>query len=87
MMKPTEIAKLFSDYIEEGTTPKGLKVKTFFNHLTHAQKRIVANNVAKAYSSYIQEEKEKEEQKKKMKKEISELKKKAKEFGLTILDN
>ncbi len=86
-MKPTEIARVFSDYLEEGTTPKGAKVKSFFNQLSTAQKRIVANNVAKAYSTYVQEEKEKAEQKKKLKKEISELKKRAKELGLSVKED
>lgn len=32
-MKPAEIANIFTEYIEEGTTPKGLKVQAFFNQL------------------------------------------------------
>lgn len=83
-MKPKEIANQFSEYIEDGTTPKGVKIQSFFSHLTPAQKRIVAKNISKAYASFLEEEKEKADMRKKKKKEITELKKKAKELGLTI---
>jgi TRAP-type mannitol/chloroaromatic compound transport system substrate-binding protein len=83
-MKPNEIAKLFSEFIEEGTTAKGVKVKSFFNGLPDSQKRIVANNIAKAYATYQEEEKAKADLRKRKKKEIAELKRKAKELGLTI---
>jgi len=83
-MKPKEIANLFSEYLEEGTTPKGAKIQSFFTHLTSSQKRIVANNIAKAYGSYLEEEKKQSELRKKKKKEIAEIKRKAKELGLVI---
>jgi hypothetical protein len=83
-MKPNEVAKIFSDFLEEGTTAKGVKIQSFFNRLSNAQKRIVANNVSKAYAKFVEEEKAKSELKKKKKKEIAELKKKAKELGLTV---
>ena len=85
-MKPNEIAKLFGDYIEQGTTPKGVKIQSFFNQLPDSQKKVVANNVAKAFESFLKNEKEREEMKKKRKKEIAELKKKAKELGLTVTE-
>lgn len=85
-MKPKEIAALFSEYMEEGTTPKGLKIQSFFSYLDSSQKRVVANNIAKAYKTYTEEEKEKEELRKKKKKEISDLKKKAKQLGLKITE-
>jgi peptidyl-tRNA hydrolase len=85
-MKPAEIAKLFADYIEQGTTPKGLKVQSFFNQLPDSQKKAVANNVSKAFEAYQKAEEEKAEMRKKRKKEIAELKKKAKELGLTLVD-
>jgi hypothetical protein len=50
-MKPNEIAKLFSEFIEEGTSAKGVKIKSFFSRLPDSQKRIVANNIAKAYDT------------------------------------
>ncbi len=80
------MAETFSEYMEEGTTPKGVKVKSFFSHLSPAEKRLVANNVSKAYASFLHEEKAKAEARKKKKKEISDLKKKAKELGLKIVD-
>jgi Na+/phosphate symporter len=83
-MKPTEIAKLFTEYLEESTTPKGVKIHAFFSHLDSSQKRIVSKNIAKAYAAFLQEEKELEERRKKNKKEIAELKKRAKELGLII---
>lgn len=83
-MKPIEIANLFSDYIEEGTTPKGVKIQSFFNHLTSSQKAIVAKNVSKAYASHLEDEKQKADLRKMKKKEIAEIKKKAKELGLVI---
>jgi succinylglutamate desuccinylase len=83
-MRPAEIAKLFSEYLEAGTTPKGTKVKSFFGNLPAAQKRLVAKNVAKAYEDHLQAEKEKVEARKKRRKEISELKKKAKELGMVL---
>lgn len=83
-MKPTDIAKLFSEYLEESTTPKGVKVQAFFSHLDASQKRIVSKNIAKAYAIYLQEENELAERRKKNKKEIAELKKKAKELGLIV---
>jgi hypothetical protein len=85
-MKPKEIANIFSSYIEEGTTPKGVKIQSFFSHLTSSQKAIVAKNISKAYASYLQEEKEKSDIRKKKKNEISKLKRKAKEFGLIITE-
>lgn len=86
-MKPKEIASVFSEYIEEGTTPKGSKIISFFSHLTSSQKRLVARNISKAYASFLEEEKEKAELKQKKKKEIAELKRKAKALGLTISDS
>ena len=83
-MKPIEIAKHFSAYLEEGTTGKGIKIQSFFSHLTASEKRIVAQNVAKAYAGYLQDEKAKADLRKKKKKEIIELKKKAIELGLVI---
>lgn len=83
-MKPNEIAKQFATYLDEGTTAKGVKVQSFFGHLSPAQKRLVAKNISKAYASHLQEEKDKFELRKKKKKEISELKRKAKELGLKI---
>lgn len=83
-MKPTEIAKLFTEYLEESTTPKGIKIQAFFSHLNSSEKRIVSNNIAKAYATFLQEEKELAERRKKNKKEIAELKKKAKELGLIV---
>lgn len=83
-MKPNEIASLLSEYLEEGTTPKGMKIQSLFGHLTTSQKRTVANNIAKAYALHLEEEMAKEEIKKEKKKEISELKKKAKELGFII---
>jgi hypothetical protein len=83
-MSPSEIANEFVAYLEEGTTPKGTKVQSFFSHLSSSQKRLVAKNIAKAYSTHVKEESEMIEMRKKMKKEISELKKKAKELGLII---
>jgi uncharacterized membrane protein len=85
-VKPNDIAKSFSEYMEEGTTPKGTKVQSFFSHLSPAEKRVVANNISKAYATYLLEEKAKAELRKKKKKEINELKKKAKELGLKIVD-
>lgn len=83
-MRPSEIAKLFAEYIEEGSTPKGTKVQSFFGNLNVSQKRLLANNVAKSYAQFQQEEKEKAEMHKQKKKEISELKKRAKELGLVL---
>ncbi len=83
-MKPNEIAKLFSEYLESGTTAKGVKIKSFFNYLPTAQKRLVAKNIEKANASFLQEEKHKSDLRKRQKKEISDLKKKAKELGLVI---
>lgn len=85
-MKPKEIANILSDYLEEGTTPKGVKVQSLFSYLSSSQKRTVANNIAKAYGSYLEEEKKQIELRKKKKKEIAELKKKAKELGLKITE-
>lgn len=83
-MKPNEIATLFSEYLEEGSTPKGTKIQSFYGHLTSSQKRLVANNIAKSYSSHVEAEGQKAELLIVKKKEISELKKKAKELGLVI---
>ena len=83
-MKPKEIASLFSDYIEQGTTPKGVKIQSFFSHLSSSQKRLVAKNISKAFLTHQNEEKEKLELRKKQKQEISKLKKRAKELGLTV---
>lgn len=83
-MKPKEIANLFSDYLEEGSTPKGVKIQSFFSNLASSQKRVVANNIAKAYESHIEEEKKLAEFRKNKKKEIADLKRKAKELGLVI---
>jgi hypothetical protein len=83
-MKPKEIANLFSDYIEQGTTPKGVKIVSFFSHLTSSQKLLLAKNISKAFTSYVAEEKVRSESRNKKKKEISELKKRAKELGLVI---
>lgn len=85
-MKPAEIANIFTEYIEEGTTPKGLKVQAFFNQLSSSQMRVVANNIAKAYDAYQKAEEERAELRKARKKEISELKKKAKELGLIVTE-
>ena len=83
-MKPAEIATQFAQYIEEGTTPKGVKVQSFFNNLPASQMRVVANNIAKAYEAHQKAEAERAEMMKKRKTEISELKKKAKELGLVL---
>jgi uncharacterized membrane protein len=83
-MKPKEFASVFSDYMENSTTPKGVKIQSFFGHLSSSQKRVVAQNVAKAYTSFLEEEKQNAELQKKQKKEIAELKKRAKALGLTI---
>ena len=80
------MANAFSDFMEEGTTPKGIKVQAFFGHLTDSEKRLVANNISKAYANFLHEEKAKAEQRKKKKKEISALKKKAKELGLRLVE-
>ena len=86
-MKPSEIANVFSEYIEEATTPKGTKIQSFFNQLTDSHKRVVANNIAKAYAAYQESEKAKVALRKKNKKEVSELKKKAKALGLSLVEN
>ena len=86
-MKPKEIASVFSEYIEEGTTPKGVKILSFFSHLTSSQKRLVAQNISKAYASFLEEEKEQAELRQKKKKEISEIKRRAKALGLTVTDS
>ena len=86
-MKPSEIANVFTEYIEEATTPKGVKIQSFFNQLTDSHKRIVANNIAKAYAAHLEVEKAQLELRKKNKKEISELRKKAKALGLNIVEN
>ena len=86
-MKPNEIANLFSEFVEEGTTAKGVKVQSFFNQLPNSQKRLVASNISKAYATYVKEEKEKVDLRKKHKKEISELKKRAKALGLIISES
>ena len=83
-MKPKEIASVFSNYIEEGTTPKGTKIQSFFNHLPNSQKRLVAQNISRAFASHLEDEKVKQELRKKKKQEISELKKRAKELGLIV---
>jgi len=85
-MKPAEVAKLFTEYIGQGTTPKGLKIQSFFNQLPDSQKRVVANNISKAFEAYVKDEKEKAEMRNKRKKEISELKKKARELGLILTE-
>ena len=87
MMKPNEIASIFSKYIEEGTTPKGVKIQSFFSYFTSSQKRLIAQNVSKAYVSFLEEEKEKAEIRQTMKKEIAEIKRRAKALGLTITDS
>lgn len=86
-MKSNELAELFSEFIEEGTTAKGVKIKSFFSRLPDSQKRLVANNIAKAYDAYLKEEKAKSDLRKKNKKEIAELKRKAKELGLVISES
>lgn len=48
--------------------------------------RVVANNIAKAYDAYQKAEEERAELRKARKKEISELKKKAKELGLIVTE-
>jgi hypothetical protein len=83
-MKPSEIAKLFADYIEQGTTPKGVKIQSFFKNLPDAQKRVVAKNITKAFNAHLTAEKEMAEMQNKRKKEISELRKKAKELGFIL---
>jgi peptidyl-tRNA hydrolase len=83
-MKPKEIASIFTDYIEQGTTPKGIKIQSFFGHLPISQKRLVAQNISKAFEAHQEEEKEKLELRKKKKQEISKLKKRAKELGLIV---
>ena len=83
-MRPAEIAKLFNEYMEQGTTPKGMKIRSFFNQLPDAQKRVVAKNINKAFEAYKKEEQAKVEMRKQRKKEISDLKKKAKELGLVL---
>lgn len=86
-MKPIEIAKLFSEYLEEGTTPKGVKIQSFFGHLSSPQKQLLAKNISKAHASFLESENEKADLRKKKKKEIAELKKKAKELGLTVSES
>ncbi len=86
-MKPKEIATLLSDYIEHGTTPKGIKIQSFFSHLPSSQKRLVAQNISKAFLNHQEEEKEKLELRKKKKQEISDLKKRAKALGLIISES
>lgn len=83
-MKPNEIAKLFSDYMEEGTTPKGVKIQSFFSHLTSSQKAAVAKNISRAYASHVEDETKRASIRKEKKKEIAEIKKKAKELGLVV---
>ena len=83
-MKPNEIATLFSQYLEEGTTSKGMKVQSFFSHLSSSQKRLLANNISKSYALNLQADKEKAILQSEKKKEISQLKKRAKELGLII---
>jgi hypothetical protein len=85
-MKPAEIAKVFSQYIDEGTTPKSKKVQSFFNNLPPKQMGIVAKYVAKSYDVYMKEEQERAAMRKEQKKEISALKKKAKELGFTLAE-
>lgn len=85
-MKPNELAKAFSSYIEEGTTPKSVKIQSFFAHLTPAEKQLLAKNISKAYASFLEEEKEMAEMRKEKRKEINELKKKAKELGLILTE-
>ena len=86
-MKPKEIATLFLDYIEEGTTPKGIKIQSFFSHLPTSQKRLVAQNISKSFASHQEEEKAKLELRNKKKQEISNLKKRAKELGFIISES
>lgn len=86
-MKPSEIADVFAEYMEESTTPKGTRIQSFFNQLTDSNKRTVANNIAKAYAAHQESEKEKSELRKKNKKEISALKKKAKALGLMVVED
>ncbi len=83
-MKPKEIAHLFSEYLEEGTTPKGVKIQSFFQHLETSQKRVFASNIQKAFAAHLEDEKKKSALRKEKKKEIAEIKKKAKELGLVI---
>lgn len=83
-MRPAEIAKVFNEFIEQGTTPKGMKIQSFFNQLPDSQKRVVAKNINKAFEAFKKDEQEKVELRKQRKKEISELKKKAKELGLVL---
>jgi len=85
-MKPTDIAKAFREYMEEGSTPKGIKIQSFFGHLSDSEKRLVANNISKAYAAFLLEEKKRAEQRKSKKKEISALRKKAKELGLKLVE-
>ena len=73
-----------TDYIEEGTTPKEIKIQSFFGHLPISQKRLVARNISKALAAQQEKEKDKQELSKKKKKEISKLKKRAKELGLIV---
>ena len=86
-MKARELAQVFTTFIEEGTTPKGVKIKAFFNQLSASEKRLVANNISKAYAAHLEEEKVKSELREKKKKEISDLKKRAKALGMTLVEN
>ncbi len=85
-MKPAEIANVFAQYIDEGTTPKSKKVQSFFNNLPPKHMSIVAKYVAKSYDVHMQEEASRAEMRKAQKKEISALKKKAKELGFTLAE-
>ncbi len=85
-MKPVEMAKLFSEYLNEGTTPKGVKVQSFFQRLEDKDKKVVSNNVKRAFEAHLKEQKERADILKKKKKEVNDLKKRAKELGLKIVD-
>jgi hypothetical protein len=84
-MKPADMAKAFTNYLNDGTTPKGMKVKSFFGQLDDSEKKIVMNNIVKAFGEYQKEQKAKAELLKQKKSEVSALKKRAKELGLKVI--
>lgn len=83
-VSPREIARAFSTYVTTGSTPNGTKVKSFFSHLEPSLKKLVYNNIQKAYAEHQQAESAKAELLKNRRKEISALKKAAKALGLKV---
>lgn len=82
---PKEMASTFSQFINEASTPKGIKVQAFFNHLDDSDKRVIYNNVSKAYETHQANIKAQSERLKEKKKEVSDLKKRAKELGFKLV--